>query len=436
MSLNLDTILESIVKYYNECTTPHKKIGGEFEIMAFFVKDNSRVSYYGKKGIESFLRYLVDIGYAKINETKRGKVLGLYTPYGDITLEPGAQLELASKACEDLHELSHSYKQHIQNISKHGEHFGYKWVAIGLDPIHSIDEISVIPKHRYWHMGDYLSQKGNLSLAMMRLTAATQVNLDYSSQENAISKLRSGLITSPFITAMFSNSAILNRKKSGYLSYRTHIWKNTDPERCGFIEDILTNRDFGFADYAKILVKLPLMYYFDQGKTLPAKGKNLLDLLQEKNKTIPDTEDIELSIQQLFTEVRLKKYIEFRGTDCTPPETCVALPAIWTGLMYDDNNREKIISLYSDIMTKENCIELWDRIAREGLKAQIKPDITVRDICIELLKLAEDGLKKRNKLNKQGKDERLYLVNLKKMINAGKTLADLALEKKNLLYKL
>lgn len=425
MSIAREAIVAAISNYYKGCISSKRAIGAEFEKIAFREKEAVRVPYLGKQGIQSFLNDLVG-DYGEAGEKENGNLIGLKTQHGVITLEPGAQFELGSNVFSNLHDMDKEWKEHIATIVEKGKNFGYRWLAIGMDPINTSDRIIPIPKKRYDIMADYLPKKGNLALSMMRLTAATQVNLDYISEQDAMEMLRCSLLASPFITSMFANSPIVEGKKSNYLSYRTKIWANTDPDRCGLISSLLEKENLTFADYAEVLIDLPLMFYYDKnGDSLKAYGKSMKDLVTKKE---PTRKEIEQSIQQLFTEVRLKSFLEVRGIDCPPSHLNTTVPAIWTGLLYNEEKRSKVIELCSPLLHSENWQEIWDNLARNGLKTKIK-DTDSAQVCYELVEIAKDGLEKRNICNAEGKDESIYLQPLDEMLHKKCTPADYILAK-------
>ena len=68
---------------------------------------------------------------------------------------------------------------------------------------------------------------------MMKQTATVQANIDFDSQRDAMAKLRLGMGLSPILTAAFANSSISEGRLNGYMSYRQHIWTDTDRDRSG-----------------------------------------------------------------------------------------------------------------------------------------------------------------------------------------------------------
>ena len=418
-------ITELIVDYFRSCCKPEQQrlIGTEFEKI-LFDKDGCRVPYRGPKGIGKFLKsFAEEHNFCVLEKNENGEILGLKTSDGIITLEPGAQIELSTNTWKNLHDLGKEWESHSQKILKKCREFDYRYLSIGIDPIHSAEKISLIPKKRYEIMAQYLPTKGRLAHWMMRLTAAIQVSLDYTSEEEAMEMFKIGLGISPFVTAMFANSPIIEGKKSGYLSYRSYVWSHTDPDRCGTLDCLLKKDDLRFQDYAKIITHVPLMFRYDaQNNIMPAQGESLYQWMKRENRE-PSLEEIKMPIQQIFTEIRLKSFLEFRGMDSPIPELNMAVPALWVGLMYDKKAREKAWQLYQRVRHKDHH-QLWMDIATHGLKKDC-----VFEMAQQLLEISENSLRERNIVNGEQEDESLYLKPLRKLVEQRKTPADILLEK-------
>ena len=98
-----------------------------------------------------------------------------------------------------------------------------------------INEIHKLKKKRYSIMRDYMPKVGTLGLDMMHRTAATQVNFDFSSEDDFRKKTKVASCLVPVAVSLFSNSPILEGKLNGYIGYRTNIWQHTDDNRSGLI---------------------------------------------------------------------------------------------------------------------------------------------------------------------------------------------------------
>ena len=301
------------------------------------------VSFFEENGIENLLKALKKYGWDSILEGEntiglsRNNSLG----GGTVTLEPAGQLELSGAPLYNVHQTYLELEEHKNQINKEGLELGIGFLGAGLTPDWSFDEMPIMPKKRYQIMKNYMPKKGNLGLDMMFRSTTIQVNLDYSSEEDMIKKFRVSLALQPIATALFSNSPFLNGKSTGYKSFRSHIWTDTDPDRTGMLPFVF-NGDMSYEKYVDYALRVPMYFIHRDGNYIDVAGCSFKDFLNGNLKQLPGEKpnliDWENHLTTIFPEVRLKSFLEMRGADGGRFESVCALSSFWVGLLYDSTS--------------------------------------------------------------------------------------------------
>ena len=287
-----------------------------------------------------------------------------------------------------------------------------------------------MPKGRYQIMRDYMPKVGQLGLDMMTRTCTVQVNLDYASEADMVKKFRVSLALQPVATALFADSPFTDGKPNGYLSYRSHIWTDTDPDRTGML-DFVFEDGFGYERYVDYLLDVPMYFSYRNGQYLDLSGQSFrqflkggLGLLPGALPTLRDWFD---HMTTAFPEVRLKRYLEMRGADGGPWNRLCALPAFWVGLLYDDAALDAAWDLVKDYSVQQRNA-MRDQVPKLALKTPAPRAAsrtgTLRELALEALKISAAGLQRRARFNAHGVDERIFLAPLIDVAEAGITPAE------------
>ncbi len=390
--------------------TEHEKIGiraGSFE----------PVPYEGEKGIGALLRAVQQAdGWEPVYEGEN--VIALLKDGASITLEPGGQLELSGAPLRRIHDTCSEFQAHLDLIRRVSEPLGLVWLSLGANPIHDVPDVPHMPKGRYDIMRAYLPTRAELPLHMMHLTATVQANYDFSSEEDMVRKLRMAMGVTPIVSAIFANSPLYQGKPSGYVSRRLEIWRHTDPDRCGMLPFVF-EPGFGYERYVDWAIDVPMFFVSRDGQYLPAEGMTFGQFMERglagHHATI---EDWNTHLTTLFPEVRCKQFIEVRGADAVPPELICALPALWKGLLYDDDALAGAWAL-AEQWPFEQRVAAIEAVARRGLAAEIagRP---VLEQARELLALSSAGLARiDHRGGLQDRDERGFLDPIAEVLDRG-----------------
>jgi len=414
-----------LVEYLSSGSRPESEwtIGTEHEKFGFRLDDLRPPTWEGPRGIEAMLRGLTRFGWQPFEE--KGKLIALYKDGASVTLEPAGQLELSGAMLRDIHETCRETNQHLREVKTVSEELGLGFLGMGFQPKWRRDQMPWMPKGRYQIMRDYMPKRGNLGLDMMTRTCTVQVNLDFSSEADMVKKFRVSLALQPIATALFADSPFTEGKPNGFLSYRSHIWTDTDPDRTGML-DFVFEDGFSFERYVDYLLDVPMYFSYRNGEYIDLSGQSFRKFLRGELAALPGQlptmTDWADHMTTAFPEVRLKNYLEMRGADGGPWNRLCALPAFWVGLLYDGESLDAAWDLVKDFSMAERN-SLRDGVPRHALKLPFR-GATVRELALEALKIAGQGLKRRNRLNADGTSEAVFLEPLVELALANQTPAE------------
>ena len=397
-----------IIDYFNSGIKADKdfKIGIEHEKFLFNLNTNKRIDY--KKILEMFAA-LTEFGWAPIKE--KNNIIGLSKEGRNITLEPGNQIELSGAKLNNIHEACAESQDYLFELKQVAKKLDIKIVSAGFDPISKLDEIPNNPKQRYELMTKDMPQGGQLSLDMMYRTCGTQLNIDYNSEEDFVKKFKVVNALVPISIALFANSSVVEKSNSGYLSYRSKVWQNTSR---GGLPSIFFE-DMNFEKYADFIINSSLLFIENKDTYISGNKYSFKDFMDGKideiENRLPSEKDLTTHLSTIFTENRLKKYIELRSMDACGWDCLCSGPAYNIGILY--GNLDETYDLISK-WDKNKIINAYLEAPKNGFNTQLMG----KDLLYwskELLKLSNKGLEKRDIENKNGKNETLFLNHLNKI---------------------
>ncbi|MFA6122217.1 MAG: glutamate--cysteine ligase [Sphingomonas sp.] len=405
------------------------RIGTEHEKFVYADSDHHAPSYTEKGGIRDLLDALTEFGWEPVMEGDN--VIALNGADGSISLEPAGQFELSGAPLENLHQTCAETGRHLEQIKAIGDRFGIGFLGLGMWPDKTRAELPIMPKGRYAIMLRHMPRVGSMGLDMMLRTCTIQVNLDYSSEADMVQKFRVGLALQPLATALFANSPFTEGKPNGMLSYRSHIWSDTDPARTGMLPFVFED-GFGYDRYTEYALDVPMYFVYREGRYIDAAGLSFRDFLKGELSVLPGEkptlDDWNDHLSTAFPEVRLKTFLEMRGADGGPWGRICALPALWVGLLYDQSALDAAWDVVKH-WTIEERQTLRDSVPKLGLDAPIAGGRTLRAIAGDVLDIASAGLTARNRTDASGSNETGFLDPLREIVRSGKVPAELLLEK-------
>ncbi|MES1976009.1 MAG: glutamate--cysteine ligase [Pseudomonadota bacterium] len=422
-----DQLVQSFAK--GEKPADRWRIGTEHEKFVYSLADHHAPSYDEPGGIRDLLAALTDYGWHPVEEG--GKVIALAGDDGAISLEPAGQFELSGAPLDNLHQTCAETGRHLEQVKAIGDRFGIGFLGMGMWPDKTRAELPIMPKGRYAIMLRHMPRVGTMGLDMMLRTCTIQVNLDYASEADMVKKFRVGLALQPLATALFANSPFTEGKPNGMLSYRSHIWSDTDPARTGMLPFVFED-GFGYDRYAEYALDVPMYFVYRDGRYIDAAGLSFRDFLKGELSVLPGElptlDDWNDHLSTAFPEVRLKTFLEMRGADGGPWGRICALPALWVGLLYDGAALDAAWDVVKH-WTLEERQALRDSVPRLALDAPIPGGGKLRDIAGAVLDIANAGLAARNRTDASGSNETGFLDPLREIVRSGKVPAELLLEK-------
>ena len=403
------------------------RIGTEHEKIGFCVDTLKPIPYEGERSIRLLLELLKEQAGEPILEGNN--IIGLIRDKASVTLEPGGQVELSGAPLSTIHETCMETEKHLRLLKEATEKLGIGFLGLGFQPKWRRDEIPWMPKARYALMREYMPKVGEHGLDMMLRTATVQANLDFSSEKDMTRKMRVSCALQPLVTALCAASPFVDGKPSGYLSSRAACWLDTDPARTG-IPACIFEDDFGFERYTEWALDAPMYFVFREGGYIDCSGLSFRDFLDGRLAAFPNERpsmaDWEMHIGTLFPDVRLKQFLEMRGADAGPQAWVCSLPALWKGLLYDEQALDRAWAMVADWSHVE-VMAMRSEVPRSGFDTVFR-DADVHALCEEMLDIAGAGLARLDAKNSQGENESIFLAPMLQAVKHRKTQAEVWLE--------
>ena len=395
-------------------------VGAEVEKLVVDAETGEAASY---SRIEALLERLAEVrGWEPIRE--QGRLIGLLGQHSSVTLEPGGQLELSGALCPDLYCCRMDFCRHVSDILQAAKPLGLAFLGLGVQPFTPLQSIDWSPKARYAIMRAYMEKTGDMGQNMMKQSAGLQVNLDFTDEADCIDKLQASQLLTPLFYALFANSPLLDGQPSGFLSTRGEIWARTDPDRAGLLPGLF-EEGADLSCYIEYALDVPMYFIVRQGQ--------LFDMTQERfsfrrylaegfagfRGTLGDWDQ---HLSTLFPEVRLRPHIELRSADSLPPGLTLSVAALAKGLLYDDAARAEVHRLFR-VYDSETFQLAYRQSWRFGLRTSLGGH-TLRDLALQILTLAREGLTRQQRERGSRFDETLFLDGLDEIAESGVTLAE------------
>ena len=410
------------------------RIGTEHEKIVFRTDDLRPVPYDGPRGIRAIMEELIRrYGWQPIMEGDN--MIALKRPDGEpaatVSLEPGGQFELSGAPLATMHEVGDETQLHLDQVRAIGEDLKIGFLGLGFSPKWTLAETPKMPKRRYAVMTRYMPKVGKGGLEMMYRTATIQVNLDFASEADMVQKLRVSLALQPIATAIFSASPFTEGKPNGFLSLRSEVWRDTDPNRTGLLPFVFEG-GMSFDRYVEYALDVPMYFIYRDGEYIDVAGASFRDFMSgrlaqklqrpELARLEPTIDDWSDHITTIFPEVRMKRFLEMRGADGGRWRRICALPAFWVGLLYDQSALDAAWDLVKG-WTAEERQALRNGVPRAALNTPFRR-MKLLDIAREVTAMSASGLKSRGLTNAKGDDERIFLEPVEAIVASGRTVAE------------
>jgi glutamate--cysteine ligase len=418
--------VEDLEQIFHDAEKPRERhrIGAEAEKFGVLADTSAPLPYSGPRSVLAiFERLEARHGWSPVREAEGSPVIALERGATSITLEPGAQFELSGAPWPDVHAIRREFVTHFEELSGISRDLGLRWWSVGYHPLAKSAELPWVPKQRYGVMREYLPTRGRRGRDMMQRTSTVQANFDYASEEDAMRKFAVVIKLSPVFAAMTANSPFAEGRVSELCSERLDVWLNMDPARSGLLAQVWKSEPLRYRDYVQWALDAG-MFFVKRGERLVLNtGQTFRDFLERgfegERATLGDWVR---HLATLFPDARLKTTLEVRTGDALPEGLTMAVPALFTGLLYDDVALAETEELARRV-TFDAALASRAEVPRLGLGARLG-ERPVRALAERLLEIAEGGLRRRARLDERGDDECVHLRALAALVSAGKTPAD------------
>ena len=404
------------------------RIGTEHEKFLFHVDTLKPVPYEGPRGVRALMQSLID-GFGWLPVMEGDNIIALKRPEGEaggtVSLEPGGQFELSGDPLATVHEVGAETHKHLDQCLAGGSPIGIGFLGVGFAPTWRLDDMPRMPKRRYAVMTRYMPKVGSRGLDMMYRTSTIQVNLDFANEADMVKKFRVSLALQPIATAIFACSPFTEGKPNGFLSMRSEVWRDTDKRRTGMLPFVF-EPGMSFARYTDYALDVPMYFVYRKGEYIDAAGASFRDFLAGKLPQLPGErptlDDWSDHLTTLFPEVRMKRFLEMRGADGGRWRRICAVPAFWTGLLYDHTSLDAAWDLVKTWTAEERQL-LRDQVPLSALDTPLRKT-KVLEIARQAVAIAAAGLERRRRLNAKGEDERRFLEPVEAIVREACTPAE------------
>ena len=404
------------------------KVGLEHEKVMLRAGTLDPVPYEGPRGVEGVLRAFDAYGYEPFEED--GRIIASQKRGLTVSIEPGGQIELSGRPFQDVHVIAAEFDRHIAKCREIAARTGVEFLAVGYRPWGNAQGSPWMPKNRYGVMRPFLAARGRLAEDMMAMTGSAQASFDFSDERDLAEKLRVAYAVQPAVTALMANSAVVGGRPSGWKSYRSKVWLETDPARSGTPPFIFTPAldEAPYRSWVEWALDVPMIFLRRRGEYLDPGGRTFRAFLKEgldgERATLADWED---HLTTLFPDVRVKSVVEVRGADACGPELTKALVALWKGILYDREARREAFDAVARLSPQER-LAFTEVAGRDGLGGKLPDGRTVGDVARAVVDAAARGLCAQRCCGQDDEDERLWLAPLSERVASGRSPADDALE--------
>lgn len=423
MNQNLTT--DDLAAWFSLGCKPREqwRIGTEHEKIGFCMDTLKPIPYDGKRSIRRLLEMLAGGDWKPVEEN--GNIIALQNDMASITLEPGGQLELSGAPLDSIHATCAETTEYLRMLKNITDELRIGFLGFGFQPKWLREEIPWMPKTRYEVMRRYMPEVGSGGLDMMLRTTTVQANLDFGSEADMARKMRVALCLQPLVTALFAASPFEDGKPSGFLSRRAASWLDTDARRTGIPACVFAD-DFGFAGYTEWALDAPMYFVIRENQYIDCAGGSFRDFMAGKLPQLagqfPSMDDWELHVSTLFPDVRLKQYLEMRGADAGPWPWICSLPALWKGLLYDQQALDRAWDMIKN-WTHTEVSGLRSEVPRTAMSTAFR-DTSVLNLCRQMLDISRAGLEQLNICNNAGESEARFLAPLEHTVECGQTQAE------------
>ncbi len=370
LAIPLETLDQLLEVFKNaEKKSDDAMMGIEYEMFGHDMSKNRPLSYEGSPSIHELFFHLAKKSANKVDPffavVEEGNVVALRSHRAVIALEPGGQIEIAARPQTTLKLVNEIFDEVARELYDAATDLNIRLFATGIHPLATRKDMALVKKSRYEIMHAYMADLPGLGVDMMTRSCAIQLNLDFESEKDMVEKMRLAVRLMPFFSLLCSSACFIEGAPSLKALPRGNIWHETDPHRTG-IPAIIFAQDFGYQAWIDFALDVP-MYFIRRGvRYINVAGSSFRDFMKHGLKgekaLVRDFVD---HLSTVFTEVRLKPYLELRSPDSLPLVYAKALSALCWALFYGESAFKKAKDLLADLGHQE-LVHLHQTIIEQG----------------------------------------------------------------------
>ncbi len=387
------TTVDGLSNYFRSAERPRAGhlLGLEHEKLVYPQESGVPVPYEGPRGIGALLEAIALPGDEPFREAPGLPVIALQRGKLTVSLEPGGQLELSGSPFRTAREAHLENVDHVRQVKAALAPLKLRLVALGHRPYETIPSMPWMPKSRYGAMRQSLGERGRLALNMMLMTCTGQASYDWEDEADCARKMTVTARATPLLVALYANSPLLEGKPAGYQSFRSRVWAEVDPLRCGYLPSMLDGT-FSYQTYTDWALDAPILFLRRDGHYLQPKA-TFRTLVRSGFQGEPVTQqDWADHLSTLFPEVRIKKVLEVRGADCVDVARTGALGALFRGLLYDRAALDEALAFLPQLSFADHQA-FHETARREGLEGKLG-NHSISKLSAELVAIARRGLQR------------------------------------------
>jgi glutamate--cysteine ligase len=305
---------------------------------------------------------------------------------GQITEEPGGQLEISTRVCSGLVDVVTAVAADVTELRRRSSRAGVRLLGEGTDPVHLPPRRTDHPRYRA--MESYFDQYGTNGRRMMRATASLQITLESGAAADVQRRWRLVHAIGPALVAAFANSPFVDGRDSGWASARQGIWMSLDPARTWPVPKSQPKAPPAESYLAYVLaapvMMVPRPHPGEHGSWSVSQNFTFAEWISSFDSLgvrRPTRVDLEYHLTTLFPPVRPRGAVEVRYLDAQRGNGWVVPLAVLYALVEDAAASDHVFQI------TEQTENRWLDAARLGLH-----DPALRSAAIALLAAATESL--------------------------------------------
>jgi glutamate--cysteine ligase len=311
------------------------------------------------------------------------------TVSGQLSTEPGGQLELSSMPAE-LETCIARSRSDILSLQNSVMAAGLRLEGFGLDPYRQPCLQVDVP--RYNAMLEAFGPANLPGKWMLCSTASVQVSIDAGQKSSPTGdfsdKWFAAYAIGPILIAAFANSPIANSTFTGWRSTRQATWMQIDHSRTS-VPAMAIDPRLAWARYALDARVICIRRGNNQPWTAP-RDLTFRQWVVDGRPRRPTLGDLRYHLTTLFPPIRPRGYLELRMIDAQRGENWIVPVAIVSALLDDAEAVDAVLDIAEPLTARasRSGVSPWVSAARDGVTDPLIRQLTVKCFDVALSSLS------------------------------------------------